>query len=684
MRKGGNCKGGELVKEQERGMLNQPVTVLTGVGPKRALELKKLGLETVRDVLFSFPRSYKDFQTVLQPHEVRPGEEQLVCGALFYLQERPIPQGRRIIQGSLGGILKLTWFVHHRGRGTSYLYRRLQQAKELWVYGLVKEGFSGLEMSSPEFFLDPPAHQGLMPVYPLVSGISNQQRIAWARFALRYRTEVPECLPASYLQRYLGRSDALSWLHFPQDWASQSRARERLVFEEFFLFHLNLQAGSGQAEGVEHAPDGALIKSYRQALPFRLTEDQERALQQVGADMERSRPMRRLIQGEVGSGKTIVAEYGAVKAAESGGQVAMMVPTEVLARQMAKRLQNSLSPLGIEVELLVSNLPGKERNRVRQAIKEGTVNVVVGTHALITEKVHFKRLTLAIVDEQHRFGVRQRAALLGKGNPDLLVMSATPIPRSLALTAYGDLETTEIRQLPQGRQSVDTRLIDPRQRAEVYRYLVSRVKRGEQAFVVFPLVEESEHLEAKAAVQEMENLQADLLSEVRVGLIHGQMGKEKEDIFTAFYKGEIDVLIATTVIEVGMDVPNATVIVIENAERFGLAQLHQLRGRVGRGEKAGVCFLLAYNYGEQTRERLEVIRKSTDGFFIAEEDLRLRGPGDLLGVRQWGQPLFRVADLEADRDVLEFSAAEAQKLLFSDPELEHYPRLRAELERQRW
>lgn len=664
-------------------MLKQPVTVLTGVGPKRAQELKKLGLATLEDVLFSFPRSYKDFQAVLSPHEVSPGEEQLVSGPLFYLQERPIPQGRRIIQGSLGGILTLTWFVHHRGRGDSYLYRRLQRAKNLWVYGLVKEGFSTLEMSSPEFFLEAPAHRGLMPVYPLVAGISNQQRVAWARFVLKYLSEVPECLPKSYLQDYMGRGEALAALHFPPDWASQSRARQRLVFEEFFLFHLNLQRGWGQARGIAHRPDGKLVKAYRASLPFRLTEDQERALQEVGADMEATRPMRRLIQGEVGSGKTIVAEYGALKAVESGGQVAMMVPTEVLARQMAKRLQRALGPLGVEVELLVSNLPSKEQNRVRQAIEEGTANVVVGTHALITEKVRFKHLTLAIVDEQHRFGVRQRAALLGKGSGDLLVMSATPIPRSLALTAYGDLETTEIRQLPQGRQRVDTRLIDPRQRADVYRYLVSRVKRGEQAFVVFPLVEESEHLEAKAAVQEMENLQQGPLSEVRVGLIHGQMGREKEEIFNSFYRGEIDVLIATTVIEVGMDVPNATVIVIENAERFGLAQLHQLRGRVGRGAKAGICFLLAYTHGEQTKERLEVIRKSTDGFFIAEEDLRLRGPGDLMGVRQWGQPLFRVADLEKDRDLLEFSASEAQRLLATDPELGRYPQLRAELERQR-
>jgi len=390
--------------------------------------------------------------------------------------------------------------------------------------------------------------------------------------------------------------------------------------------------------------------------------------------------MRRLIQGEVGSGKTIVAEYGAVKAAASGGQAAMMVPTEVLAQQMAERFKASLGPLGIRVELLSGNMKTKEQDGVRRALAAGEVDVVVGTHALITDKVEYRNLTLAIVDEQHRFGVRQRAALLGKGNPDLLVMSATPIPRSLALTIYGDLDITEIRQLPAHRQPVDTRLIHPNRRADVYRYVLSRVQQGEQAYVVFPLVEESEHVDLKAAVQEMEELRKGLLAEARVGLIHGQMGREKEEVFQAFARGELDVLIATTVVEVGMNVPNATVMVIENAERFGLAQLHQLRGRVGRGKKPGICFLLAYSNSPQARARLEVVRRSNDGFFIAEEDLRLRGPGDLLGVRQWGQPLFRLADLQRDRELLQAAAEAVRELLSRDALLAGYPELAAELD----
>ena len=535
-------------------------------------------------------------------------------------------------------------------------------------------------MASPEVFTRQPVHQGLMPVYPLVTGISNDQRVKWVRESLKYLDEIQECLPQNLLDSYLGRQEALRQIHFPKDWEHYAKARERLACEELFLFHLGLQRGQRQQEGFAHQPDGELAARYLRQLPFELTEDQKEALRQVAEDMEAGQPMRRLIQGEVGSGKTVVAEYGAVKAVASGGQVAMMVPTEVLARQMAQRLEKSLGSLGIRVALLIGNMKAKEQQAVRETLAEGEIDVVVGTHALITDKVEYRNLTLAIVDEQHRFGVRQRAALLGKGNPDLLVMSATPIPRSLALTVYGDLDTTEIRQLPANRQPVDTRLINPERRDDVYRFVLSRVKQGEQAYVVFPLVEESEHMDLKAAVQEMEELQKGLLAEARVGLIHGQMGREKDEVFQAFARGELDVLIATTVVEVGMNVPNATVMVIENAERFGLAQLHQLRGRVGRGEKPGICFLLAYSSSPHSRERLEVVRKSNDGFFIAEEDLRLRGPGDLLGVRQWGQPFFRLADLQEDRELLRLAAEAARELLSGDASLQGYPELVQELD----
>ncbi|HHY09025.1 MAG TPA: ATP-dependent DNA helicase RecG [Firmicutes bacterium] len=671
----------------EKQFLDSPVTVLQGVGPKRAQTIKKLGLFTVRDVLYSFPRSYKDFTQTFQPHEAIPGETQLITGSLTNLRERHISRGRRLIQAQLQGEewsltpLNLTWFVFHRGAGPSYLYRRLNKAKQLWVFGQVTAGLRGPEMASAEFFLKQP-RKGLFPVYPLVATVSNAQRVAWVETSLKHLEEIDEILP-QFLNTFMSRREALRQIHFPKNHALQKQARERLVFEEFFLFHLGLQLGRQAAAGVKHRPDGKLVAKYLKNLPFTLTNDQKSALTDVAGDMESTLQMRRLIQGEVGSGKTVVAEYACIKAVENGGQAAMMVPTEVLARQMAERFQAALEPLGITTELLVGNMPNKAQEQVRQGIAAGEIDVVVGTHALITEKVDFKNLTLAIVDEQHRFGVRQRLALLGKGNADLLVMSATPIPRSLALTAYGDLDTTEIRELPKGRHVVDTRLVHPNKRADVYRYVVSRVRLGQQAFVVFPLVEESEHLDLKAAVQEMEDLKKGYLRSVRVGLVHGQMGKEKEEIMAEFLRGEIDVLIATTVIEVGMNVPNATVMVIENAERFGLAQLHQLRGRVGRGSEPGICFLLPYSFSEQSKERLNVIRRSNDGFHIAEADLKLRGPGDLLGVRQWGQPLFKIGDIVEDRDILKKSAQQAHELLEKDPTLAAFPRLQAEIKRQR-
>lgn len=666
--------------------LDSPVTVLPGIGPRRAKTLAKLDLHTVRDVLFSFPRAYKDFTRVFRPDEVDDGKEQLVHGDLVDLTERSISGGRRLIQGRLFGAnsyLNLTWFVVHKGRGSSYLFRRLQKADKLWVYGLVKTGLWGPEMTSAEFFHRPPGHLGLVPIYPLVASISNEMRVSWVKAALQHLEDIDEILPNWLLDQYVGRRVALKEIHFPKNAESLERARQRLVFEEFFLFHLGLQSGTNRQLGVQHGPDGQLVKHYFKRLPFELTDHQKQAIDDVRCDMEAPYQMRRLIQGEVGSGKTIVAEYAAVKAVDSRGQAAVMVPTEVLARQMAERFKEALTPLGISVGLLVGNMTTKSQEETRQRIQLGELDVIVGTHALITDKVQFLNLTLAIIDEQHRFGVRQRLALTDKGNVDLLVMSATPIPRSLALTAYGDLDTTAIRQLPAGRQKVETYLINPRQRNDVYRFVTKRVSLGEQAFVVFPLVEESEQLDLKAAVQEMENLKEGPLRTVQVGLVHGQMGKEKEEVLNAFYRQEIDVLIATTVIEVGMNIPNATVMVIENAERFGLAQLHQLRGRVGRGEKQGHCFLIPYTMSETVKERLNVIRNSNDGFEIAEADLKIRGPGDLLGVRQSGQPLFRIGDIVDDRDLLAAAAEEAKKLLEINPSLNQYSSLQQELNRQR-
>lgn len=665
--------------------LDKEVTALPGVGEQRRKLLAKLGLYTIRDVLYGFPRAYKDFTRILSPAELREEGEYLVCGELVELSERAISGGRRLVQASLygdGSYLKLTWFLVHRGRGYTYIYNRLRSAKRLWVFGQARRGLLEWEMNSPEFFLRQPK-LGLTPVYPLVAGITNRMRIGWAQFALQHLEEIYECLPNHLAAHYGDRHQALRNIHFPSSWSALEKARTRLVFEEFFLFHLGLQRGLTRTEGWAHKADGQLVEKFLAGLPFELTDGQAQAIADVRADMESPTRMARLIQGEVGSGKTIVAQYAAVKAVESGGQVAVMVPTEVLARQMADRFREAFQHLGIEVELLVGNMPKKRREHILKRLRTGELKVVVGTHALITDDVVFKKLTLAIVDEQHRFGVEQRQALGASSGADMLVMSATPIPRSLALTMYGDLAVSTIRDLPAGRKPVDTRLIHPSQRDKVYAFVTRRVQQGEQAFVVFPLVEESDKLDLKAAVQEMERLKAGPLRHVRVGLVHGQMGKEKDEILQAFYRHELDVLVATTVIEVGMNIPRATIMVIENADRFGLAQLHQLRGRVGRGEKQGYCFLIADLKSDTVRERLNAIRNSNDGFFIAEADLKLRGPGDLLGLRQSGQPMFLLGDIVADQDLLAKAAEAAKALLRQDPDLAEYPTLKEELNRQR-
>lgn len=654
---------------------------LPGVGPRRAEQLHALGLLTIKDVLFSYPRDYRDYRRVLAPDQVSEGDECLVYGPLHQLQEKTLPGNRRVVQGRLQGehgAITVSWFAAGRGRRKTHTFRQLSGHTAIWVYGRVKQGFGGREIANGDWYSERPA-AALMPIYPLVHGIAQNLRHRWIRFALEHVHEVYECLPAQYLQKFMGRSQALTAIHFPKDAQERAAARRRLAFEEFFLFQLGLRNVETIPQFVQHQPDGDYVQRLLDSLPFPLTPGQREAMAQIAGDMQQPRQMRRLLQGDVGSGKTVVAFYAAAKAADSQGQTAIMVPTDILARQMHARAAAALAPLGMQTALLAASISAQERARVQEGLAAGTIDVVVGTHALLTESVRFQHLTLAVVDEQHRFGVRQRLALSDKGHADLLVMSATPIPRSLALTMYGDLDTTIIPDKPVGRMPVDTRLIHPRRRDDVYRFIKERVHRGEQAFVVFPLVEESDKVEARAVVQEVEYLRRGPLASIRVGSVHGKMGKEKEQVMQAFAGGELDVLVATTVVEVGVNVPNATVMVVENADRFGLAQLHQLRGRVGRSAKQAFCFLLADPKSENGRSRLQVIRRTEDGLAIAEEDLQIRGPGDLLGVRQSGEPWFRLADIQQDRPLLEEAVQAARELLAQDPMLSNYPTLRRDI-----
>ena len=663
-------------------MLEHPVTVIPGIGKSRAKLAAKLDLETVRDVLFSFPRTYKDYTHIFSPDKAEIGMEKLFAGELIDLREKKLQGKRRLIQARLLGkrrALTLSWFTFSYHRGYSYQYNQLQNKHRLWVYGQVKSGLYGPEIVGGEFYAAEPKHLGLFPVYPLVSGITHQMRLNWIEFALQHLNEIEECLPPDLIDKFIDRKQAINSIHFPINHEELTQARRRLIFEEFFLFHISLGLIKRKGNYAVHKPDGKITKAFLANLPFKLTNGQKQAINIVREDMESDQQMRRLIQGDVGSGKTVVAKYASLKAVDSHGQVAIMVPTEVLAKQMYARIYRDFKPLGVTTALLVGNTRIKQQEEILKGLANGDISIAVGTHALISEKVEFANLTLAIVDEQHRFGVRQRIALSDKGKADLIVMSATPIPRSLALSLYGDLDTTLIQDKPPGRKKIDTRLIHPKQRDDVYRFLVSRVNQGEQGFVVFPLVEESEKMPVRAAISEMENLSQNQLAHVRVGLVHGQMGKERDRSMEDFYNGKIDVLISTTVIEVGMNVPNATVMIIENADRFGLAQLHQLRGRVGRSIEKAYCFLIANPQTDLAKQRLNVLRTTNDGLKIAEEDLKLRGPGDLLGTRQSGEPWFRLADIIRDQNLLELASEEARKIIIADPELKQYPILAVEV-----
>lgn len=666
-------------------MLSHPVTVLSGIGQAKAKLAAKLEIRTVRDVLFSYPRSYKNFSQILSVDQAEIGKEALFWGELTDLQEKKLPKNRRLVQARLLGkqkLLNLSWFTVSYGRSRSYQFRRLQNADKLWVYGTVKAGFYGAEISGGEFFIRKPQFSGLVPVYPLVSGITNQMRLKWIEFALNHLDELDECLPSSLLRQYMKRRQAIRVIHFPANKHELQRARRRIIFEEFFLFHIGLASIREIQNYVVHKHDGNNVTVFLNNLPFKLTKGQQKAIVDVRKDMEARWQMRRLIQGDVGCGKTVVAEYASLKAVDSGGQVAIMVPTEILARQMFMRINEHFQSLDVECALLIGKTRTREYEQILTGLADGSISVVVGTHALISDNVKFANLTLAIVDEQHRFGVRQRLALSDKGIADLIVMSATPIPRSLALTLYGDLDTTIIEDMPKGRKKIDTRLIHPNHRDEVYRFLVERVKAGEQGFVVFPLVEESDKLDLKAAIQEMESLSKKQLAGVKVGLVHGQMGREKDQIMQEFYDHKLDVLVSTTVIEVGMNIIEATVMIIEDANRFGLAQLHQLRGRVGRSSKQAYCFLVDDPQSDIARKRLNVIRNTNNGLKIAEEDLKIRGPGDLLGTRQSGEPWFKLADLIRDQKLLEQAAKAAREILVDDPKLMNYPHLATEIKRQ--
>lgn len=665
-----------------RALDSRPAASLKGVGSKTLQRLEKLGIRSVQDVLFHLPARYEDRTRITPIGSLRPGAQALVEGRIELAEV--VPKGRRSLVCRIGdgtGFLNLRFFHYAADQRV-----RLHKGALLRCYGEVRDGFYGPEMVHPDYRQIAEDDAGrpentLTPVYPSTEGVHQKVLRRLAEQALAQCVEegagLTDWIPQKLLDSmdFPGLGQALRLLHKPPaglGYGALEKAQQRLAFEELLAHHLSLSRFRSRMR--EHrAPELRLPPAegerFRRALPFALTAAQKRVIGEIEADLAVQRPMMRLVQGDVGSGKTVVAAYAALAALASGFQVAVMAPTELLAEQHRRSFSAWLEPLGVRIAFLAGKHRGQEREEILNAIADGSAGLVLGTHALFQEQVRFSRLGLVIIDEQHRFGVHQRLALLGKGqneglHPHQLIMTATPIPRTLAMLGYADLDVSIIDELPPGRTPVKTTVIPAGRRPEVIGRIADWVRGGRQVYWVCTLIEESELLQCEAAEKTAQSL-AEALPRVRVGLIHGRMkSPEKDAVMHAFKSGVIDLLVATTVIEVGVDVPNASLMVIENPERLGMAQLHQLRGRVGRGPGESHCVLMYQPpLSENAKERLSILRESNDGFVIAERDLQLRGPGELLGVRQTGQVQFRIADLVRDAALLPKVKETAETLL---------------------
>jgi ATP-dependent DNA helicase RecG len=663
--------------------LDRPVQFLRGVGPKRADAFLKLGIRTARDLLYHVPRRYDDASTVEPIGQLEVGMDVSAIGRIRSKGIVPTRRGLRVFQAVLeddSGMVTVAW------PGQPWLDRKLREGDTLLVTGKVKF-FHGRQIQPREFTIltrgeDPVEDTGLIFVtYPASEDLP--QWVLRGVFEgnldeLLERANDDEYLTAEELSRHGLPSlpEALTWIHRPESIYDPERGRRRLAFDElFFLQLVQAQARRRATElkpGIRHTRTNELVRPLHESLPFELTGAQTTVLRDIYSDMQSERRMNRMLQGDVGSGKTAVAVFAMALAAEGGHQAVLMAPTEILAEQHARTLGSMLVHMGIEVALLTGSLTGADRRDTLEAIQSGDAKIVVGTHALIQESVRFAELGLVVVDEQHRFGVKQRMALLelDGARPDMLVMSATPIPRSLAMALYGDLDLSVLDEMPPGRTPVKTSLRAPDRRDSIYDFVREQVSDGRQVYAVYPLVAESEKVDLLSATEEYERLRTEVFPDATVGLIHGKLpAAEKDAVMREFLGGNIDILVATTVIEVGIDVSNASVMLIEHAERFGLSQLHQLRGRVGRGAAESHCVMIS-EPGEDALERLKVFRDTTDGFEIARADLRIRGQGDLFGRQQHGKdPVLRFADLMTDEELLVTAQRDARSLILLDPEL---------------
>ena len=674
--------------DQSRQHLSTPVVHLKGVGPRLAEKLAKLNIHTVEDLLYTLPHRYEDRREFRKIAHLRDSVHEVFFGEILACGEATTSRTRRklfeVVVSDGTGQIVLKWF-HYRKDWMNKRFVVGQRAvftDEVKRYGAIREvHHPDVEFLAPDQSLadyqssDPLAFGRILPVYPLTEGLTQYAaRKIWKQAVDLFVRHVPSYLPDSLMKKHelLPLADALQQIHWPSNEVRMEQletgrtpALHSLVYDEFFFLELGLalkRRGIVMEPGITFTVNHKYTKPLAALLPYRLTGAQRRVLGEIKHDLMSAHPMNRLIQGDVGCGKTIVAMMTALVAIENDTQVAVVAPTEILAEQHYLQFHGWLEQLGLQAALLRGKMPVAEKRQVLEELREGQVNLVVGTHAVLQEGVEFRKLGLGIIDEQHRFGVRQRAVLREKGtHPHILVMTATPIPRTLSLTVYGDLALSVIDEMPPGRTPVETIVASDAQRVRVYSRVRHEIDKGHQAYIVYPLVEESEKSDLLAATEGAEKLKNDIFPQARLGLLHGRMKPaEKEEIMTRFKNREIDILVATTVIEVGIDVPNATVMLVEHAERFGLAQLHQLRGRVGRGEAGSLCILLkSYKCSEDGEKRLEVMRTTNDGFRIAEADLEIRGPGEFLGTRQSGLPDFRVANILRDGRVLEEARQDA-------------------------
>ena len=661
--------------------LGAPLTTISGIGPKSAETLARLGLETLGDLLLYLPRRYDDYSQLKTINRLWYGEDVTIIGTVEEIRLRPIRGGSmKLIDAVVGdgsGALRVTWF------NQPWIAQQLTPGRAVVLSGRVDQYLGKLTMNSPEW--EPLERQQLhtnriVPVYGLTAGVTPK----WLRRVInavveRYAPRVPDPLPLSVRQSagVIPLPQALRQIHFPDSAEDLQRAQARLAFDEMLYLQLGVLRQKQDWTALTTDPlrvADSWVESFQTALPYALTGAQQTVLQDLRQDLASGRPMNRLLQGDVGSGKTVVAAGAIGIVAANGAQAALLAPTSILAEQHAQTLRALLpAACSVPVErigLLLGSTPESEKAALRRGLADGSLQVVVGTHALLEDPVVFQRLALAVIDEQHRFGVDQRAELRAKGNnPNLLVMTATPIPRSLALTLYGDLDVSVLDEMPPGRQPIETRVLRPPERSRAHRFIEAQIELGRQAFVIFPLIEESEKIEAKAAVEEQRRLQEEVFPTRKVGLLHGRMRPdEKDKVMESFRAGALHVLVSTSVVEVGVDVPNATVMMIEGANRFGLAQLHQFRGRVGRSHYASYCLLLPDTEDDASNERLKAMEATTDGFRLAELDLEQRGPGDFLGTRQSGYAELRMARL-TDIHLIEKARREAQHLFESDPGL---------------